>query len=441
MINKNAYPNVKWAQFSVCNDNERSAFEDMTRRLFYYEFLKENKVPHANHANPGVEVLPILEPPRLDGSRRRYISFQAKYFEQTSVDYSQIQKSAKQAVKHYKGKLDLIYLFSNRTLTTTSRGYKETDKLLSDAGIELYPISNEEVLDLVVKYREIANYFFLPRRVANSFPDDVPFSGLAVINVAGRGTDSAGSLQHRTIDEQLLKEFVTGKIQTCKTHILALELDDLKAELDRVLYYNINGIDGAEMLFYYELLSRLHAGVDIEEVREKLSSKYYEEVEWVVQFYQSPTVISAEEFKKHMPETQIFILDKLFTSQHWQCVVDLYSAMNGIIIPDVSTQFELHYGLALFNLQKYDRASEVLHLLYDKTNESRIQLYSIFANIRKINSEYNGGGNGDKEGLITLLKQLDKFKELKQYHEQELLIAALKLESSYQLGLFDKSYL
>ena len=48
----------------------------------------------------------------------------------------------------------------------------DTKILLEKAGIELYPISNKEVLDLVSKYKDIANYFFLPRRRL----DDVQFN-------------------------------------------------------------------------------------------------------------------------------------------------------------------------------------------------------------------------------------------------------------------------
>ena len=66
----------------------------------------------------------------------------------------------------------MIYLFCNKTLPTTTKGYKDTKVLLEKAGIELYPISNKEVLDLVSKYKDIANYFFLPRRRL----DDVQFN-------------------------------------------------------------------------------------------------------------------------------------------------------------------------------------------------------------------------------------------------------------------------
>lgn len=207
------YPNITWAQFAMCNDDITGAFEDMTRRLFTFEFLKNSKIPHSDHNNPGVEVLPILEPPHKDGAKQRRISFQSKYFE-GNVRYSKIKESFRQAVKHYGNELDLIYLFCNKTLTVTTKGYKEIEAVLIEAGIELYPISNSEVLDLVSKYKEIANYFFLPRKR----PDDVSPSQIHATIVVNNGENVTGcidcpiQLKDQIIDPRLLQSFVQEKL-------------------------------------------------------------------------------------------------------------------------------------------------------------------------------------------------------------------------------------
>ena len=175
MIDANKhYPNLTWAQFAVCNDDATGAFEDMSRRLFSLEFLEKGVVLHSDHNNPGIEVLPILERVHSDGSKQRKISFQAKYFE-NEASFAKIKDSMNQAIKHYGDELDLIYLFCNKTLTTTSKGYKDIVALLEKAGIELAVISNKEVLDLVANHTEIASYFFMPRKR----PDDV-YSGSVV---------------------------------------------------------------------------------------------------------------------------------------------------------------------------------------------------------------------------------------------------------------------
>ena len=159
-----SFPNVTWTQFAQCNDNRTEAFEDMCWELFHIEFLKENNVPHANHNHPGVEVEPVLEPLREDGSPRRWVSFQAKYFTK-DVNYTQIRDSLTTAVKKYKGNLDHIYLFCNLTLTTSSKAYKETEKIVTDAGMTLQSVSDKDILNLVKKNRPVAEYYFLQRRI------------------------------------------------------------------------------------------------------------------------------------------------------------------------------------------------------------------------------------------------------------------------------------
>ena len=159
-----SFPNVTWTQFAQCNDNRSYAFEDMCWELFHIEFLKENNVPHANHNHPGVEVEPVLEPLREDGSPRRWVSFQAKYFTK-DVNYTQIRDSLTTAVKKYKGNLDHIYLFCNQTLTTTSDKYQKTEKIVTDAGMTLQPVSDKDILNLIKKNRAVAEYYFLQRRI------------------------------------------------------------------------------------------------------------------------------------------------------------------------------------------------------------------------------------------------------------------------------------
>lgn len=238
-IVKKYYPNLTWSQFAVCNDDATGAFEDLIRRLFSLEFLEDGIVPHSDHNNPGVEVLPILERPHSDGSKQRKISFQAKYFE-NKVSYIKIKESMNQAIKYYRDELDLIYLFCNKTLTTTTKGYKDIEGILEKAGIELYPISNTEVLDLVAKHKDIANYFFLPRRR----PDDMQFDQIYAGIILNTGDDKKNiscpiGTNDQVIDPTLLQSLVQEKIQTCKRFILKMQLDKLRVELDKISTYKI----------------------------------------------------------------------------------------------------------------------------------------------------------------------------------------------------------
>lgn len=233
---ENNYPNLTWMQFAVCNDDATGAFEDMTRRLFSVEYLGEGRIPHSDHNNPGVEVLPILEPPHTDGTKQRKISFQAKYFE-NNISYAQIKKSMNQAIKYYGKDLDLIYLFCNKTLTTTAKEYISIKQLLQKSGIELYPISNKEILDMVSKHKDIANYFFLPRRR----PDDILISQIQtgiVVNIEDeslRTSESTGS-NGQIFDTGLLQSFAQEKINECKTLVLEMRFENSELNLIRYLH-------------------------------------------------------------------------------------------------------------------------------------------------------------------------------------------------------------
>ena len=151
---------ITWEHFITRNNDAhgvRYKFEDLCRQLFTYEFLSQNNVNkyvHSNPNNPGIESEPIL-----DEVNNRYIGYQAKFFD-NDADYSQIKESAQKAVKYYKGKLDILYLFCNKELTTTCDGYKSIEKLLNDAGIELQPITDTTILDLVRKYPLLGKYYF-----------------------------------------------------------------------------------------------------------------------------------------------------------------------------------------------------------------------------------------------------------------------------------------
>ena len=91
------FPDITWPVFEVCNANKTKAFEDMTRKLFN-SYLAGNQTLVSDGINPGIEVLPVLEPEAKEDAQRRWISFQSKYFEK-NTNYKDILDSAKQIVK------------------------------------------------------------------------------------------------------------------------------------------------------------------------------------------------------------------------------------------------------------------------------------------------------------------------------------------------------
>ncbi|MCD8231852.1 MAG: hypothetical protein LUD14_08575 [Clostridiales bacterium] len=434
------YPNLKWAQFDVCNDDTTGAFEDMARRLFSSEFLDSKAIPHSNPNNPGVEVLPILEAPHPDGSKQRRISFQAKYFDK-SVDYSQIKKSMRQAIKHYRNKFDVIYLFCNKTLTTTSKGYKDTEALLKQSGIELCPISNVELLDMVSRHMDIANYFFQPR----IRPDEDQFNRMhtnVVVNVENEGCISCPMKSNgQNVNPRILQSFVQEKICVYKNFILRLQLDKLREELNKIFTYNITGFDGADTLLFYQYLMDLHDGKEIDASVYGLSEQYKREVSWLEQYFKNPVAISAYTYASHCVESQTLILDKMFTSQLWDAVISLCNEImndDSLEIADIVKQY---YGLAAYNLQKYSTAADMFKELYEKNHQGNILLYLTFSEMRDISLEWCDGHYERKDRLVELVNQLDSLKENKQYKSNNRLVAMLYLEAAYNLGINEKEYL
>ena len=144
---------VTWAQFEICNANKREAFEQLCRCLFNEFFFDGKELLQSNPNNPGIEVNPVFH-----SASNKKISFQAKYFD--SIDYEQIKESAKIAVKYYAGKLDVIYLYCNKDVTVTSKAYQSVLGVLKPAGIDLVPVTNQEILNQIMKNETMCWHFF-----------------------------------------------------------------------------------------------------------------------------------------------------------------------------------------------------------------------------------------------------------------------------------------
>lgn len=153
MSDVNESLSITWSQFEVCNPDTQAAFENMCRFLFNAFFFEGKGLFHSDPNNPGIEIIPILH--EKSGQR---ISFQAKYF--STTDYSQIKHSAEKAIQYYAGKLDIIYLYCNKDLTTSSQSYQNICNLLSSQNISLVPITNQAILDQVLNNYTISWYYF-----------------------------------------------------------------------------------------------------------------------------------------------------------------------------------------------------------------------------------------------------------------------------------------
>lgn len=436
----NHYPNITWAQFAVCNDDVTTNFESLTRRLFQREFVEEGTRLHSNSNHPGIEVSPVIEKKQGDCTERRKISFQSKYFEH-KVSYSQIKESLKKAIEYYEGNLDVIYLFCNQTINTCSKTFKSLEKILKDAGIEIYPISNTELLDMVAKHKDIANYFFLKRKGPDDLAISQVYAGIVVRDVGDVSFDQDNDNSIKKIDVALLESLVLEKIETCEKYIIDMNFTKLKAELKNVFIYDLEGVKGAETLYFYKALDDLHDGNSIEEYKEKISGNIKSDIEWVQNYFRNPKPIKAYSLGQHCIEAQLLVIDKMFSIQLWESVYLLCKD----ILSDESLEgidtIRLYYGLTAFNLQKYDESFEILNSLYQRKHTEQYLIYVAFAEIKMINVQWRLEGIQNSERLVELINILDSLKETEQYVVNKTMVKLLRLETAYNIGLNDKEYL
>jgi len=432
-------PKLRWERFADCNDNATEAFEEMCRRLFTAEYLKGQDIPHSNANNKGVEVQPIMEPEREDGQPRKWISFQSKYTKTTSSAYQLFEKSARVTAREYEGKLDLVYLFSNQTLSTGTKSFGKIVNIHKNAGIEVLPITNTDLLDLIKKYPDIAeSYFCFKDLMAESTILLTSYPGIMVQRDTGNIVISAAAFQTKPKYEKLLRGLISEKIKICRNYAYAMEMDALRHELDMLSDYDIERIEGAEDLDLLRLLMGLYDGKDVSIYAERYGN--INDVKWLINFYEHPRGLEKEEFLTLDAAVQIFVTDKMFTSMLWKEFVMLYRDVYIQTDALIRKRFDLYYGLTLFNMQESKEASRALHMLYNEEKEECVLFYSVCADIKMHNEQYQCGRDGNAEKLCALLEQLHGFKELKQYKQQSLMVATLTMEAYYYLGVSSDNF-
>ena len=424
------FPNITWAQFAVCNDDKTTAFEDLSRQLFYYEFIKQTSVPHSNHNNRGIEVDPELEPIHEDGSKRRRVSFQTKFFE-GNIQWRKFRDSSEKAIKYYEGELDHIYLFCNKTITKSSDGYKSVERILSQKGITLQPVSDKDIINLIHKYPGIANYFFLHRQVAYDL------SGINSHSMNISIITENGQEPNNTTYVALTEELLPQKIEDCHELFFSLQLKDLSQELKKLLSHDLKDFHGTDCLYIYQFLLKLREGHDIDI---DVPSDFQNEAKWLQDYCKNPYPVIASEFSKHCPEVQVFLIDKMFTSQLWEAIIKLYRSK---LHSDerVMKQLEFHAGLSFFNLSEFTQASVLFHNLSDVDKCVRNDFFALCADIQLVMGEFRYGNEKNIERLISLLDDLSQYKDSYFYKVNEAMVALLYLEGFSHLGCRNSKYL
>lgn len=434
MANHTVYPNLSWAQFEMFNDNKTDAFEEMCKDLFICEYLKDSKIPHADHNNPGVEVVPILEPLRCDGLPQRRISYQAKYFTERIKD-SDVIDSLKKTVEYYGTKLDVIYLFCNKVISIDTKRYQKYTDVLSPANIKLELVTDKDIFVLIRKYPRVANYFFQDRARA-----------LASANVLMETVTISSSVSdvrpvcNNTSNNILLQELLKEKMEKCQNVIFDLRFGELKSELGSLSTVSVESTDGR--VDFFRIILAAHEKEDFSTYIDKLPDSLKEEAYWLKNFTKNIRTLSVDEFMNISDETKIVVLALLFSSQYWDCIIDLHRDRERLP-QKILKAFDFHYALSLFNKGECYKAYIILDGLYNRYHEQRFKLYSICSLLHKANKEFIFGSDSHVATTKDLLTKLDAVKELvtDQIKANEPLIAVLELQACFNLGATEKTYL
>lgn len=211
------YGNVTWEQFTKSNADVRGIryrFEDLCRQLFINEFLSKNvkyRYVHSNPNNAGLESEPIY-----DEINHRWIGYQVKYFD-GNPGYAQVLHSAEEIVKYYAGKVNTVYLYSNKPLKSNAKNLKKSIKILAENNISLELITGDTILDLVRKYEYLASYYFGSHTINSEWLKN--YNKLMLSTLGERfnsefnmDTDSSLKLSLFSCDETALK-YINGKKQ------------------------------------------------------------------------------------------------------------------------------------------------------------------------------------------------------------------------------------
>lgn len=426
------YPNLSWSLFEIYNDNKSEAFEEMCKDLFICEYLKNMINPHADHNTPGVEVIPIQEPPRDDGKTQRFISFQAKYFSETVSD-PQIIESLKKAVEHFSGRLDTIYLFCNKVISKETKKYKKYLDVLSPADIELELVTDKDIFTLLRKHARVADYFFQDRKRTIS-------SARELIIPAAFASGVSDVEATESLDNSILQELLKDKLQKLKNCICDLKFGTLKTEIE--LLEKIKAEKTEKKIYFYRIILEAHEKKDFADKIILLPEEDKEEGYWLKSFSKNIHDLSIAEFNSLSIEMQVLALDLLFSAEHWDCIEALSHDRDKMSI-NVLKAFNFHYGLSLFNKGEYEQSHIILNNLFEQYHEYRFKLYDICALLQKANKEYVFGILDREIAVKKLLDELNKTKELAQdqIKANEPLIAVLEMQACFNLGAIEKAYI
>lgn len=452
MLTRLEAEHITWARFESCHSDAQVAFENMCRMLFNATFFAGEAIMHSNPNNPGIEVLPLFEK-----TSEKRISFQAKYL--TSPDYSQIDHSADMAIKYYAGSLDILYVYCNRSLTTTSKPYKAIESKLEAAGIQMIPVCNQAILDQVLSDSVIAWSFF-----DNHILTDEWLQERFNISAASLGPRYNRNFNVETSAEDLLNIFLrngaaAARINQKKQEILDMIKEDARnydgdscewksiaATIEEIADISPTTITDAlawpeivrekcakELQQLQRLINKKEAAFEQASTnRDKSVGTLYKEINNLKRLMESPDLIALDDVGKKLLENKVLVVtgeagtgkSQMFANATEQSLKSggcAILALGGQFLSNDPLESQISQRLGLncdFNslLQKMEGFSvqrgTYAYLLIDAVNESA------YRNIWKV-------------GLPQLILDIEQFEHVR---------LAISLRDGYETQVFEDSF-
>jgi hypothetical protein len=259
-----------------------------------------------------------------------------------------------------------------------------------------------------------------------------------------------GSLLTEVSGNKLVHRMVATNIDNYTDLLLNLRMKKLKQELDVAFSYGLVKLDDneKEKIYFLRFCQALHDDeIDNCQVAlDILSGIYKDEALWLKDFWDKPFEIELNDFFKHLSESQILVIDKLFSVGYYNKIIDIYNEFTInkdriSLVETVYNQLKYHCGLSMFNIGKFDESFKIFEDLKNVSREDKFDFFFNIVKIQKVNVCFIDERN-EKE-LVQAKQGLDevenKYPDLAKANEE--LVSYLKLLVRFNLGRIKICYL
>ena len=218
---------------------------------------------------------------------------------------------------------------------------------------------------------------------------------------------------------KLFQKLVNEKIEVCKKSLLDKDIHTFEILINTFFNYGLVELpDEIQMkLQFYKLLLAIYKN-DINalnDAADNIEEAYVSEKDFLLNFRKKVFFISAEEFLKHMDETQVIILDILFKYENYDNIKELYENISNES-PIYIFSLPYYYGISMFCCQEYEKSIMILESLLSENNNPFLIFFVMMSKLQDCINKV-------RIGILTkddLKKQLCELNERKGEFEEAI---------------------